>query len=260
MMVDLDGFKRVNDSYGHTAGDLVLQCVARILSLSLKRGDDIVQNINLSDALETDPEDKSSKLTSRNGGDEFALAFLSSSPADAIEMGIKVCSAMRHAKYIISHENSFYFDLDGMHCYEVIPGETKIEGEKVAATFVDISREELPLKPKDVISVTGSIGLTTDSSGKIGFASLLHIADTGAYRSKELGKDRIHYVVPTDKVKLEHNPDLYLCPVPDQAAFKKNGNILKSHGKAEYRFPTNGNDPILVRTKHQQAFTPYNLH
>jgi diguanylate cyclase (GGDEF)-like protein len=51
MFVDLDGFKTVNDTYGHEAGDLLLQTVATTLSAVVgKRG-----------------------LTARLGGDEFAI-------------------------------------------------------------------------------------------------------------------------------------------------------------------------------------------
>jgi len=51
LMIDVDHFKKVNDTYGHCIGDLVLQQVARRLSLSV-RGYDVV---------------------GRYGGEEFAV-------------------------------------------------------------------------------------------------------------------------------------------------------------------------------------------
>ncbi|CCE24239.1 Response regulator PleD [Includes: Diguanylate cyclase] (fragment) [Methylotuvimicrobium alcaliphilum 20Z] len=41
MMIDADGFKQINDNYGHESGDIVLQALARELSHSV-RNDDIV--------------------------------------------------------------------------------------------------------------------------------------------------------------------------------------------------------------------------
>ncbi|MCC1492172.1 GGDEF domain-containing protein [Cognatishimia sp. F0-27] len=53
MHIDLDFFKHVNDTYGHAAGDHVLQVVSRIM-LELTRKDDLVARI---------------------GGDEFVIVF-----------------------------------------------------------------------------------------------------------------------------------------------------------------------------------------
>ncbi len=52
-MCDLDGFKLINDSYGHTVGDKVLQAVGKILGEEV-RGEDVA---------------------GRYGGDEFCLMF-----------------------------------------------------------------------------------------------------------------------------------------------------------------------------------------
>ena len=61
MVVDLDGFKPVNDRHGHAAGDAVLQAVAAKLAASVRASDTVA----------------------RLGGDEFGLVLWNLSEVDA---------------------------------------------------------------------------------------------------------------------------------------------------------------------------------
>jgi diguanylate cyclase (GGDEF)-like protein len=61
VFIDLDGFKRVNDTYGHAAGDDVLRHVARFLERNVRSTD----------------------IVGRLGGDEFALVLTPASPEGA---------------------------------------------------------------------------------------------------------------------------------------------------------------------------------
>jgi diguanylate cyclase len=58
MVIDLDGFRRVNDTYGHRIGDELLKRVAAELRLRLRGGD----------------------LIARLGGDEFAILLPDTEP------------------------------------------------------------------------------------------------------------------------------------------------------------------------------------
>lgn len=64
MFVDLDNFKRINDSLGHPAGDRVLQEVGRRLRDAIRIEDGIAR-----------PEPEESGTVARLGGDEFILAL-----------------------------------------------------------------------------------------------------------------------------------------------------------------------------------------
>ena len=63
LICDLDGFKDINDRYGHAAGDEVLRQIGRLLSLHVRRTDAVA----------------------RLGGDEFALLLVGASERGAAE-------------------------------------------------------------------------------------------------------------------------------------------------------------------------------
>ncbi|HEX2103804.1 MAG TPA: GGDEF domain-containing protein [Solirubrobacteraceae bacterium] len=75
VLCDIDGFKRLNDSFGHQHGDGVLRGVAAALSGALRRGDTLF----------------------RIGGDEFAALLAVSSTEEAVEAGERLRSAVERA-------------------------------------------------------------------------------------------------------------------------------------------------------------------
>ncbi|MCG8511195.1 MAG: GGDEF domain-containing protein, partial [Rhodospirillales bacterium] len=81
MSIDLDGFKFVNDTYGHSAGDTVLKQVARIL----------LENVRETDSV------------GRVGGDEFVV-ILSRVPG---ELG------MKRAGHLYEQLNNTLVNIDG---------------------------------------------------------------------------------------------------------------------------------------------------
>ncbi|MGE0878228.1 MAG: putative bifunctional diguanylate cyclase/phosphodiesterase [Acidimicrobiia bacterium] len=71
--VDLDHFKRANDTYGHQVGDLVLRTAAERMTEIVRKGD----------------------VVARLGGDEFAIVSESAvGPAEAVQLGHRLIQAM----------------------------------------------------------------------------------------------------------------------------------------------------------------------
>lgn len=83
MFVDLDRFKLINDSLGHTIGDQLIQAVARRISETLREGDTL----------------------SRFGGDEFTLLLPNiRTQEDAAIIAKKILNELKQPFYIEQHE------------------------------------------------------------------------------------------------------------------------------------------------------------
>lgn len=72
-IVDVDHFKKFNDTWGHLAGDYVLSCVARTLAETVRDSD----------------------MVARLGGEEFAIIMPSTSIADGAQAARRFCEAVR---------------------------------------------------------------------------------------------------------------------------------------------------------------------
>lgn len=70
---DLDGFKRVNDRFGHAKGDAVLRGVADVMRQSVRGAD----------------------IAARVGGDEFVLLLVKTDPAQAPIVATRVLAGLR---------------------------------------------------------------------------------------------------------------------------------------------------------------------
>jgi diguanylate cyclase (GGDEF)-like protein len=82
LFIDLDGFKPVNDTYGHTIGDRMLKEVATRLLSCLREGD----------------------TAARLGGDEFVLLLLDSDIERAIKVANRILETLR-AEFEIEKRN-----------------------------------------------------------------------------------------------------------------------------------------------------------
>ncbi len=84
IMTDIDFFKRVNDTYGHAAGDLVLQTVSKTIRSKLREYD----------------------IAGRYGGEEFALLLPNTRTEEAIMVAERLRKAVENKKVDFSKINS----------------------------------------------------------------------------------------------------------------------------------------------------------
>lgn len=82
IMIDIDFFKKFNDTYGHQAGDAVLKNVAATLKKSVRNTD----------------------IVCRYGGEEMTIILRDISHEDALKMAQKVCNTIAEKKYQLTPE------------------------------------------------------------------------------------------------------------------------------------------------------------
>ena len=81
LMMDINKFKQLNDTYGHVAGDQALKLIAQLLQQNLR------------------PQD----IACRYGGDEMAVLLVNSSKAQAIDVGERIHQAIRSYPFQVRH-------------------------------------------------------------------------------------------------------------------------------------------------------------
>jgi two-component system, cell cycle response regulator len=77
LMIDIDFFKMVNDTYGHDAGDVVIKSLAEILQLSIRKSD----------------------LPIRYGGEEFIVLLHNTTPEGALAVAEKIRTRFNEKKF-----------------------------------------------------------------------------------------------------------------------------------------------------------------
>ena len=80
--VDIDYFKKINDTYGHEAGDVILSAVAQVLKKNARKVD----------------------FVGRYGGEEFVILLPSTGLKDSVKFGDKLRSMIENFKFIYKNE------------------------------------------------------------------------------------------------------------------------------------------------------------
>jgi diguanylate cyclase (GGDEF)-like protein len=99
-VLDIDNFKRVNDTYGHWVGDIVLKKVAECIKASLDSDD----------------------FAARYGGEEFVVLFTSKSLEQSLDRSEKIRLSIADVSFPEMHDQGVTISI-GLHSYQM--GEEK---------------------------------------------------------------------------------------------------------------------------------------
>lgn len=114
LYIDIDFFKKVNDTYGHKEGDNVLRELGTILKNSIRSFD----------------------IVSRNGGEEFTVILLDCSLDRAVEISEKIRVAVENHPFLLSSEEKISITVSiGIACYK--------ETTRVASSLIEDADDAL---------------------------------------------------------------------------------------------------------------------
>ena len=89
LMIDLDNFKRLNDTFGHAAGDMILQHFAEALTGVIRSKD----------------------IAGRIGGDEFAVVLPTVLKTAAFQIAERIRKAVQNSEVIIHDNQKIYYSV-----------------------------------------------------------------------------------------------------------------------------------------------------
>ncbi len=157
-MVDIDHFKRCNDTYGHDTGDQVLRLVASKLSRVTGGGQ-----------------------AYRCGGEEFAVLFPGKTTPEVLD----------HLEQLRAAIEAGTFRLRGGDRREGVRGPDRRNARPCAQTQANAIRQIARTVSPAQISVTASIGVATALRENSTADEVVQSADKALYRAKSAGRNRI---------------------------------------------------------------------
>lgn len=136
LMMDIDFFKRVNDTYGHTAGDIVLQEVARIIKECTRSGD----------------------TAARYGGEEFVMLLANANVNQAFDVAERIRSGVEQAEVLYEGQKikikisigvaSYMYDFESANALVERADKALYVSKESGRNRSTISEKNLPQRPK----------------------------------------------------------------------------------------------------------------
>ena len=173
VMLDIDHFKKLNDTYGHPIGDAVLRTLAKLLKENIRKID----------------------LAARYGGEEFCLVLVETNKSAAAIAAEKV-------RRLVEAHHFEIFDEAGASSSPVpiwAPIPSSMEAltslaEVETGDFVEPWLEEQTEPPNQYPHrdrITISMGVATFPEDAADLSQLIEVADQRLYRAKKQGRNQV---------------------------------------------------------------------
>ena len=118
IMMDLDGFKEINDNYGHIEGDKVLKATSSMLLSTLRESDFII----------------------RYGGEEFLLIL----PSTELKNAIILAEKLKNSMHLLKKEYSLQTEVTASFgVLEIFANEGEMLDETLMSIYIDRVDKEL---------------------------------------------------------------------------------------------------------------------
>ena len=119
LSIDIDYFKRINDTYGHEGGDMVLQQISAILSNNSRGGDYVF----------------------RMGGEEFLLLLVDTSAVSALRVAEKLRAQVEREPFVLPHNERLAVTISvGMATFDGHPDYQRVLRQSDEALYVAKAR------------------------------------------------------------------------------------------------------------------------
>jgi diguanylate cyclase (GGDEF)-like protein len=178
VMIDIDHFKKFNDTYGHPAGDTILRAMARLLRENIRKID----------------------LAARYGGEEFCLVLVETNKVAAAIAAEKVRRLVETHHFELPHDGEMMpagiagAPIAGWALHSA----SSESPQRLAETIVAVAPAEwhgdgtaAPNRFLEHFRITISMGIATFPDDAVELSRLIEVADQRLYRAKKQGRNQV---------------------------------------------------------------------
>ncbi len=178
VMVDIDHFKKFNDTYGHPAGDATLRAIARLLKENIRKID----------------------LAARYGGEEFCLVLVETPKAAAVIVAEKVRRLVEVHPFDLLRDGQLFSatapnQSDDGRLSKSSSGEETNYNSETETVLAAETWPEGQSAPRDNFRenfhITISMGVATFPDDALELSPLIEVADQRLYKAKKQGRNQV---------------------------------------------------------------------